>query len=566
MKNFKTVILSISLFASSTYAVANENISLRIGFVKEGAGLKFSPLRAETGAFSLTPSQPEHSEGPSWRVLAKDSNNNILHEVTVQSPEQSRVEVFDRRTKKIKHAKTLQKNTGVFEVSMPFSSSVTSIEVLPVQNTSTTLQSNLRLERADRLLPASGSAAKFDRATLEKLINPSDRKFSSRFDVAGTAAAVTASPTATLTTVLNSGSSDKKMDFVFVGDGYTAAQMSKWRADAKKIMDGVMADPLFAANRSAINMHRVDVVSKQSGIDEVDKRIYKDTAMDGVIGCFNDANTICVNDTKVRNIIGSVLPADARDVILVVSNTTRDAGAASGNVAIFTLVDPVDTALHEIGHAAFGLADEYGGTNTDCTRSTLEPTDPNVSRNATRKVKWGSFIASSTVVPTPVGKYPNGTVGVFQGGEYCDKGKYRPTENSRMRDLSQPWHAVNESLARKAFDKHTKSTISRTVQAGIIKTGESIDVPIQSSQSPGYIQAADGYHDISLSGSASRNFILELYKWQPNDTWIKVASNTKPALDKVINYKGTAGYYYATVTALSGSGVYTVRHNFPRPQ
>ena len=31
--------------------------------------------------------------------------------------------------------------------------------------------------------------------------------------------------------------------YVFVGDGYTAVEMSKWQADAQKVINGFLADP-----------------------------------------------------------------------------------------------------------------------------------------------------------------------------------------------------------------------------------------------------------------------------------------------------------------------------------
>lgn len=113
------------------------------------------------------------------------------------------------------------------------------------------------------------------------------------------------------------------MDYVFVGDGYTAAEMTKWRADAQKVIDGFLADPLFAANRVTMNVRRVDVASNQSGVDEPDKGIYKDTVMDGAFNCYNIDRLLCVNSTKVYDVVGSVLAPDERDVIIVISNSTR---------------------------------------------------------------------------------------------------------------------------------------------------------------------------------------------------------------------------------------------------
>jgi len=107
---------------------------------------------------------------------------------------------------------------------------------------------------------------------------------------------------------MESGPANVRMDYVFIGDGYTAAQIGKWRTDAKKVIDGFLADPLFAANRASINVRRVDVASNQSGVDEPDQGVFRDTAMDGNFNCFNIDRLLCVDEGKVREFVGSVLP------------------------------------------------------------------------------------------------------------------------------------------------------------------------------------------------------------------------------------------------------------------
>ncbi|UUZ54370.1 M64 family metallopeptidase [Massilia sp. H-1] len=237
--------------------------------------------------------------------------------------------------------------------------------------------------------------ASFDRASLEKMVGASK--------MARTQSLTTALAAATSTTIIESGPAKTKMDYVFVGDGYTAAEMGKWVIDAKKVIDGFMADPLFAANRANMNVRRVDIASNQSGVDEPDRGIYRDTAMDGAFYCYSIERLLCVNTTKVLNVVGSVLAPDQRDVIVVISNSTRY-GGSGGSVATLSMhASSVEVALHEIGHTAFALADEYDyGT---CSLAS-EPTEGDVSLNWNRNVKWGNLIAASTPVPTAGGQLP----------------------------------------------------------------------------------------------------------------------------------------------------------------
>ena len=39
----------------------------------------------------------------------------------------------------------------------------------------------------------------------------------------------------------------------------------------------------------------------------------------------------------------------------------------------------------------------------------------------------------------------------------CKTGKYRPTEDSKMRNLGRPWHAVNEQVAYERFALYTRN-------------------------------------------------------------------------------------------------------------
>jgi len=386
--------------------------------------------------------------------------------------------------------------------------------------------------------------ARFDRATLAKLAATSR-----------TARAAALAPAATATTILSTGPAAARMDYVFIGDGYTAAEMDKWHTDAQKVIDGFLADPLFAANRANMNVRRVDVASNQSGVDEPDKGIYRDTAMDAAFNCYNIDRLLCVDTDKVHDIVGSVLAPDERDVIIVVANSTRY-GGSGGEVATLSMApQSIEIALHEIGHTAFSLADEYDyGT---CSLNG-EPGEPDVTMNGTRSVKWRSLISANTPVPTTAGVYPNGTVGVFQGAQYCTSGKYRPTENSRMRMLGYPWHAVNEGAAHKVFAQYSGG--AGVTQTGTIPAGGSVNVP---NVNPGWIQAAAGNLSLQLTGKVGTSYQLYLYQYGANG-WAQVAASAGATASPSISYNAAAGYYYAVATSGTG-GAYSLTYSYTKP-
>lgn len=538
MNSFRLSIMLVAALAIQAGVAYAENISLRIGYSDGRQGTNFTPVHAELGEFAVTPSMPDSGTGEQWRVIARNAQGVIVHEVLVKNHQLRHVEVFNQKTGAIDLSQHVRQASGVFEVSLPFDQRVASIEVR--QQT----PANVRMAMAAQPLVT------FDRASLEKIAR--SRRLAHTQNMAATPFAP---PGASATTIIDNGPASTHMDYVFVGDGYTAAEMDKWHADAQQVINGFMADPLFAANRAGMNVHRVDVASNESGVTEPDVGIYRDTALGASFNCYNIARLLCVDTAKVHDVVGSVLAPDQRDVIIVVSNSTRYGGSGGEVAALSMHAQSVEIALHEIGHTAFALADEYDYGSCSLNG---EPTSGDVSLNGTRSVKWGQLISAATAVPTSLGQYPNGTVGVFQGAQYCQTGKYRPTENSRMRTLGYPWHAVNEGLARAVFAKYTQTTGGPVTQTGYLYNGTSAYAP----STPGYVQAGDGAISLQLSGPTDADFDLYLYK-STGGGWVRVAASEGSTSTEAISYTGTAGYYYVEVKSYSGSGNYTLNYTFP---
>ena len=520
---------AVLLVTAATTATA-QTISLRLAFSTAPNGVMFTPVQVELGNFGSTPPLADDAQA-SWHVVARNAQGAIVHDVPVRYGQLLHVEAFSEKNGMVEVATTVKRQTGVFEVSLPFDATVSAIEVLA--------------QGAGPTLASGGPLARFERASLEASA------------AAGKHAATLAAPSASASTIFETGPSNARMDYVFIGDGYSAAEMAKWHADADKVIAGFMADPLFAANRGAMNVRRVDVVSAESGVDEPDRGIYRNSALGANFNCYNIARLLCVDEAKVLATVGSVLAPDQRDVIVVVANSSRYGGSGGAVATLSMHSQSVEIALHEIGHTAFGLADEYDvGT---CSLA-AEPSEGDVTLMYSRAVKWGAKINAATAVPTPAGSYPNGTVGVFQGAQYCAAGKYRPTENSRMRTLGYPWHAVNEGLAESVFARYG-APAGPVTQSGTLSTRSSANAP---SAAPGYFLAGNGNVNLQMNGPATADFDLYLYKYIGN-AWKVVATSAGRSPSETISYAGTSGYYYAQVKAYAGSGNYSLKYSFPAP-
>ena len=270
------------------------------------------------------------------------------------------------------------------------------------------------------------------------------------------------------TKVLDSGPATRRFNVVVFGDGYQEGQLSQYGTDVQRFVDRLLNTAPFDTLRSAINVYRVDVRSTDSGADDpaacggsgAEVRTYFDASFCNA----GIQRLLLVNAGTVISTANAQVPEWT--VLMVVVNSMIY-GGAGGQVATFSLASGAEEiALHELGHTAFALADEYEffrGCGLETDRDIHpggEPFEANVTTNTDREtLKWRHLVAPSTPIPTtrnadctqcdpqpsPV---PAGTVGLFEGAHYYHCGAFRPEFNCLMRALFQPFCAVCQERIR----------------------------------------------------------------------------------------------------------------------
>ncbi|MGH2354240.1 MAG: M64 family metallopeptidase [Chloroflexota bacterium] len=283
------------------------------------------------------------------------------------------------------------------------------------------------------------------------------------------------------TRLVDHGPDSARWDLVVMGDGYREAELAKFATDAETIVNQLLASPPFDQIQAAINVHRIDVVSTDSGADmaaacsdTTDVRTYFDTAYcDGGLHRLMSVNYETAYLTATEFV-------PEWDVILVIVNSTAWGGAGGGEVAVISLAPgAVEGALHEIGHI-LGLADEYdywwGWQKQDeIDRDNEEgrdhyegpePPEPNVTANTDREtLKWRHLVLPGTDIPTTenpncldVDRSPSpvpvGTVGLFEGANYNHCGAYRPVYRCRMFDETPAYCAVCQEHIRETLSHY----------------------------------------------------------------------------------------------------------------
>jgi hypothetical protein len=263
-----------------------------------------------------------------------------------------------------------------------------------------------------------------------------------------------------VTTIRPNGDPANRVDIAIVGDGYGAGQLALYTADVENFINGLFAQEPFREYQRYFNVHRVDVVSPQSGADHPERQppLFRDTAFDATYNCFGIARLICVDTGKVFDVLQRTLAPDERDVVVVIVNDPEYGGSGGAVAVASTNIQVVELVLHELGHSLGLLADEYDTDPQLCDNS-VEPAEPNVTQQMSRgTIKWNfgggpptGWIELATEIPTP-GASP-GVVGLYEGARYCTSALFRPTFDSRMRSLNRPFEQVNtEQLVRRIYN------------------------------------------------------------------------------------------------------------------
>ena len=319
--------------------------------------------------------------------------------------------------------------------------------------------------------------------------------------------------------VVDHGAAGSRFDIVMIAEGYTRADLDAgtFTNHVDTLVAGLFAaepfdDPSVA---EAINVWRIEVASTDRGADDPGRdaqtgqclgdrdpnpvATYFDATFCGGQDDIKDPKkrihrALTVNTATVLEVVNEALPS--WDVAMVLVNTTTRGGTGATNIPVFsTSSDFVGVMLHELGHAGFALADEYGyrfgckadrtALDPDNTRDMfpttgLEPVEPNVTKvSDLTKVKWKSFITTTNPLPllrnsdctkcdgdpSPV---PDGTVGLFEGAQYYHCGLFRPIRNCRMRDSTEPFCPVCQQHIRsilRFFAPRKKDPMDYTVIA-----------------------------------------------------------------------------------------------------
>lgn len=241
------------------------------------------------------------------------------------------------------------------------------------------------------------------------------------------------------TTIIENGPSANRIDLVCVGDGYLQSELDEYAIHVDEAIVDLLAIEPFTTYSSYFNVHRVDVVSNESGVDhDPTYPIWRDTALGMGYWCGGTERALCVD---VAAALAHAASAPDADQVFAVANSEKYGGVGytSSDLATFAGANSVaaQIAIHELGHSLGDLADEYdygGGVNW----TGGEVPEPNVSimdaaEMATNGGKWAAWLGENQAEF-------DGLVDCYEGARYYQQGIFRPSNNSMMRALARPFN------------------------------------------------------------------------------------------------------------------------------
>jgi hypothetical protein len=318
------------------------------------------------------------------------------------------------------------------------------------------------------------------------------------------------------TQIFGSAPRNRAFNIVMLAEGFTDARQNDFNNACNAFVTAFRAVPPYDDLSPAINVFRVNVASSDSGADDpvstggtgATARTY----FDATFGANGIRRLLVCNNTTALTVAAAQLPEFT--VVLVVVNSTVY-GGSGGSVGTYSLASgATEIAIHEMGHTAYGLADEYayyaGGNETGHDHHPAgEPGEPNVTTNTNRNtLKWGWAVASTTAIPTM--SNPNcaqvngraspvlaGTVGLFEGAHYYHCGAYRAEYSCKMQALGVPFCRVCRQVIWNRIEPLTTLLARRRTNINVVaRYPEHLDV-----------------FDVALDGRIMSNW------WDVNTGW-----------------------------------------------
>ncbi len=201
------------------------------------------------------------------------------------------------------------------------------------------------------------------------------------------------------------GAPADKVDFLILGDGYTAAERGKFEKDARRLVEILFAVSPFKEHRSDFNVWGLCPPSEESGISQPSTGVHRRSRIGATYDAFGSERYVLTFENRSLRDVASFAPYE---FIEILTNSKTYGGGGIFNlystVAADSLWSPY-VFVHEFGHHFAGLADEYYTSEVaygPAPAERVEPWEPNVTAlRDPKEFKWRDLVSPGTPLPTP---------------------------------------------------------------------------------------------------------------------------------------------------------------------
>ncbi|MEW6131041.1 MAG: IgA Peptidase M64 [Acidobacteriota bacterium] len=304
--------------------------------------------------------------------------------------------------------------------------------------------------------------------------------------------------------IQKAGDPATKVDFLIMGDGYTAAESKKFESDVRRLVEILFATSPFKERRQDFNIWAICPPAIESGISRPSTGIHRRSPLGATYDAFGSERYVLTFDNRAWREVAQFAPYEFVEII----TNTRTYGGGGIFALYSTVAADSEQApyvfVHEFGHHFAGLADEYYTSPVAYAPvgERAEPWEPNVTALLDPKnLKWKDLMEPTTPIPTPWQKeefdkrsleYQRrraqiraenrpeevmealfresrefevqlfakekyfGKVGAFEGAMYEAKGYYRPEVDCIMFTRSKAFCKVCSRAIERVIDLYAK--------------------------------------------------------------------------------------------------------------
>lgn len=228
-----------------------------------------------------------------------------------------------------------------------------------------------------------------------RVIDPNSR-FVNRADI---------DPIGKVWTIFENGPASRKVDLLVIGEGYTAAEISKFHSDAKRLVEKLFATEPFKRRRSDFNVRAIDLPVSRSGVNRTRVNEFRRTPISTEYNIFDSERYVLTYDNRALRDVASAAPYEFIEILV---NEKTYGGGGIFNAQATSSVDSAFSDyvfVHEFGHHFAALGDEYYTSEVAYETGAPEhpePWEPNITAlHEPVRLKWRDLVEPGTPLPTP---------------------------------------------------------------------------------------------------------------------------------------------------------------------